>query len=485
MALSDIRDVPTSAASQASLDALEIALDESLCMRRDPLATLDGALAAEPGFVLGHCLRAELQLLTTERSLVAEAAHSVEMAEALTGAANTREKGHIAAIRAWLGGELEKALACWEDVLLDHPRDLQALFAAHMTDFFLGDAAQMRDRLARAMRAWDADVPGYGYVLGMHAFALEETGDYARAEESGRQAVEINPRDVYAIHAVAHVMEMQGRQEDGIAWMTSRQDDWAVDCGFSIHLWWHTAMYHLDLGQYDRVFEIYDNGICKDEDGISLEELDAAAMLWRLNLFGVDVTERWGKLADKRETSAEDTYYAFNDMHAMMAFAGAGRDMAAAKLLAATASYITDRGGTNAAMTREVGIPVCRALLAFSRENYHAAVDLLLPIRYKSDAFGGSYAQRDVIALTLIEAALRAGRFKLAHALLAERIAMKATSPMSWRLMARALDGVKDAAGASAARDRAEALLARVRPTVRVNTGLRDDPVFIPGGCML
>ena len=84
-----------------------------------------------------------------------------------------------------------------------------------MTDFLLSGAAQMRDRLARAMRDWDPDVPGYGYVLGTHAFALEETGDYARGEESGRKAVEINPRDVYAIHAVAHAMEMQGRQEDG------------------------------------------------------------------------------------------------------------------------------------------------------------------------------------------------------------------------------------------------------------------------------
>jgi len=380
---------------------------------------------------------------------------------------------------------MERAVAHWEGVLLDHPRDLPALFSAHMTDFFLGDAVQMRDRIARAMRAWNPDTPGYGYVLGMYAFSLEEAGDFTRGEEFGRQAVEINPCDVYAIHAVAHVLEMQGRQEDGIAWMTGRQADWAVDCGFSIHLWWHTAMYHLDLGQYDRVFEIYDNGICKDASGISLEELDAASMLWRLSLLGVDVTDRWGGLADKWEPSAEDTYYAFNDMHAMMTFAGAGRDMAAARLLAATAGYVTERGGTNAAMTREVGIPICRALLAFSREDYDAAVSLLLPIRYKSNLFGGSYAQRDVIALTLIEAALRAGRFKLAHALLAERIAMKATSPMTWKLMARALDGVGDKPGADAARTRALALLARAAPTVRINTGLRDDPVFIPGGCLL
>ena len=145
----------------------------------------------------------------------------------------------------------------------------------------------------------------------------------------------------------------------------------------------------------------------------------------------------------------------------------------------------TERGGTNAQMTKYVGIPICRALLAFSREDYDAVVDLLQPVRYKSNVFGGSYAQRDVIALTLIEAAIRAGRFSLAHALLAERTALKETSPMTWKLMARTLDGLGDRPGADSARGRAESLLAGIRPTVRDNTGLRDDPVFIPGGCLL
>ena len=485
MGLKDIRGVPTSTDSQASLDRLEEALELAIIMRGEPVAVLDKALEAEPGFVLGLCLRAEMQLLTTERARVPQVARDVEMAEALTGTANERERGHIAAIRAWLEGDMEKATECWEAVLLDYPRDLVALFCAHMTDFFLGEAPQMRDRISRALRGWDADTPGYGYVLGMYAFSLEEAGDFARGEDYGRKAVELNPKDVYAIHAVAHVMEMQGRQEDGINWMTERQADWAVDCGFAIHLWWHTAMYHLDLEQYDRVFEIYENGIRHSADGISLEELDAASMLWRLNLLGVDVSDRWGELADRWEPSAEDTYYAFNDMHAMMAFAGAGRDMAAAKLLAATASYVTERGGTNAQMTKDVGIPICRALLAFSREDYDAVVDLLQPVRYKSNVFGGSYAQRDVIALTLIEAAIRAGRFSLAHALLAERTALKETSPMTWKLMARTLDSLGDRPGADSARGRAESLHAGIRPTVRDNTGLRDDPVFIPGGCLL
>ena len=396
-----------------------------------------------------------------ENAPLGEAARDIELAETLTGSANQRERGHIAAARAWLTGDLEGAVEHWEEVLIDYPRDLLAFYSAHMTDFYLGDSGQLRDRAARALRAWDADTPGYGYALGMYSFGLEESGDYGRAEEVGRQAVEINDRDVYAIHSVAHVMEMQARQRDGIGWMTGLMNQWASANNFSIHLWWHLGLYHLDLGEIDRVLEIYDEGVRNTHSEISLEELDAAAMLWRLSLMGVDVSERWGELADKWEPHAEDTLYAFNDMHAMMTFAGDGRAMAAARLLGAAASYVTERGGTNAKMTRDVGLPVCRGFLAFARGDYDSATDLLSRIHGRRFGFGGSYAQRDVIALTLIEAAIRCKRYNLAHALLAERLALKPASVHAWRSMARVLDGMNDVTGANKARAEAERILAQ------------------------
>ena len=458
MGLPDARGVLTSSDNQSSLDALEKALEQSLAICGDSIATIDACLEADPGFVMGHCFRAQMQLLAMEKSKLPEVARHVEMAEALTGNANDREKGHIAAIRAWLTGDLEKAVLRWEDLLLENPLDALALFSAHMTDFYLGDSTQMRDRIARVLTSWDKDVPLYGYVLGMYAFGLEECADYGHAEDTGREAVEINPKDTYAIHAVAHVLEMQGRQSEGIDWMGTREKDW-VDSDFAIHLWWHKGLYHLDLGEIDKVLDIYDNGVRNAASGISLEELDAAAMLWRLNLLGVDVGSRWGELADKWEPSAEDTLYAFNDMHAMMTFAGDGRDMAAARLLGAAASYVTERGGTNAMMTKEVGIPVCRALLAFSRGDYKTTVELLQPVRYKSMVFGGSYAQRDVINLTLIEAAVRGKYYKLARALLAERIALKPHSHLNWKNMARVCDGLNDVCGAQNAWNKASELM--------------------------
>ncbi len=201
-----------------------------------------------------------------------------------------------------------------------YPRDSFALQVAHIGDFLLGHSTMLRDRVAQVLPAWDENVPGYGYVLGMHAFGLEETNLFGAAEETGRRALAIDPRDPWAIHAVAHVMEMQGRQEDGIAWLASRTRDWAEDNMFAVHNWWHLALFHLDLGQIERVLELYDTHIRGNRSDVVLDLIDASAMLWRLHLRGVDVGGRWAEIADTWERRGGDGYYAFNDVHALMAF---------------------------------------------------------------------------------------------------------------------------------------------------------------------
>jgi hypothetical protein len=88
-------------------------------------------------------------------------------------------------------------------------------------------------------------------------------------------------------------------------------------------------------------------------------------------------------------------------------------------------------------MTAEVGLPVCSAILAFGEGRYGDVVDLLHPIRKVVHRFGGSHAQRDVVARTLFEAAIRAGDTALAQALASERLAVKEASPYTWRQLAR------------------------------------------------
>ena len=253
-------------------------------------------------------------------------------------------------------------------------------------------------------------------------------------------------------------MEMQGRLAEGVSWMMERTDDWAPDNMFAFHNWWHTALYHLDLGQVDRVLAIYDDAVRPEPSEVVLEMIDASALLWRLHLTGADVGARWRELADTWAPLVEDGYYAFNDLHAMMAFVGDGREAAAQALLATLRRVAGD--GTNAMMTRDVGLPLCRAFHAFGRGDYATAVDLILPVRTIANRFGGSNAQRDVIAWTAVEAALRGGQARLARALMAERTTLRPTGPINWRNTARALDLFGDAGAATDAQAKAVALAA-------------------------
>ncbi|HXQ41336.1 MAG TPA: tetratricopeptide repeat protein [Candidatus Udaeobacter sp.] len=449
MTLQDRRGVPVSTPNRRALDRYEDAIELFHSYFNDPLAIIDEALAEDPDFVLGHCFRAGLMLSATDKAAEAALEHSVAAGEALWNRANERERGHILAGRAWAQGRFDRAVELYGAILADYPRDSLALQLAHLGDFYLGQSGQLRDRVARTLWAWDESVPGYGYVLGMHAFGLEEMGDYLRAEERGHQALALNRRDPWAIHAVAHVMEMQARLEDGIDWLTGRSQDWAHDNGFAFHNWWHLALYHFDLGDWDRVLAIYDRQIRPRPSEIALEMVDASALLWRLHLSGAPVGQRWQELADAWAGKAEDAYYAFNDAHAMMAFVGDGRDSAAAALLARLERRARE-AGTNALLVAEVGLPLCRALHAFGHADYRAAVEILLPLRPIAHRFGGSHAQRDVLSLTLLEAAIRAGLGGTARGLASERMELKPRSPLASRFAARARELAGDHVGAAA-----------------------------------
>jgi tetratricopeptide (TPR) repeat protein len=250
----------------------------------------------------------------------------------------------VAAVEAWLDGCFSDACAVWEDVLVEHPNDAIAMFAAHQADFFLGQASELCHRVARRLPDMDKGSALEGYYWGMYAFGLEEIGDYAKALDVGRRAVGRGRKDAWAIHAVAHVFEMTNRVDEGEQWLLSHASDW-VDSNLAVHIWWHLALYYCDQRRWDRVLELYDAGIRRAASNVAMELLDASALLWRLKLYDIDVGNRWQGLADAWETRIGEAWYAFNDMHAMMAFAGAGRFDLAQRLIAvlrATAAEQTD-----------------------------------------------------------------------------------------------------------------------------------------------
>jgi tetratricopeptide (TPR) repeat protein len=456
----DLRGNPVSTRDATSLAASEHATELFARFSSRALEVTDAALARDPGFVLGHCLKAGMIVTATERGLEPMLRDAVQAGEALAASANERERMHLAAARAWLDGDYDLSMHRYARLAAEYPRDLLALQVAHLGDFMLGRQTGLRDHVAQVLHAWDPSVPGYGYVLGMYAFGLEETGDYPRAEEAGRRAVELEPRDGWASHAVAHVMEMQGRLGEGIAWLGETSGAWEPDNAVSFHNWWHLALYHLDAGDAAKALALYDDRIRPGRNDVALEMVDASALLWRMYLQGHDVGHRFEELAEDWARRIDDAYYTFNDAHAMMALLGAGRRADADRLLATVARHASDRG-TNGRMIREVGLPLCRALSAFARGAYAQCAEEILAVRDHAMRFGGSNAQRDLLSLTALEAAQRGALVPLARALTSERTRLRPTNPAGWVLEARVHEQSGDAEGAAWARAQAARLRER------------------------
>lgn len=461
MTLTDCRGNDVTAANQEAVDALDAAVRAYLGLRLDPGDRLKEALTADPDMVLGHVLRGNFMMFFANRGLLSRADASLGAAREAADkvGATARERLHIDALDALLLGEAPRAVAIWENILIDHPLDVMALKFSEYWNFYAGDARAMRDTVSRRLYAWDDATPDVGFVHGMYAFGLEESGDYAAAEESGRKAVSLNAEDVWATHAVAHVLEMTGRPAEGIAWLEGLNGNWEMVNNFAYHAWWHLALFHWERGEFDAVLELYDTRVRPESTDDYLDITNGVALLWRLELEGVDVGDRWRELAEKSASRGEDHLLVFADVHYAMALAAAGEGAAASKFVQDAGSYAQAQRDTQSRVMQPLGVTLCEAALAHRGGAAGHCADLLWPVRGDVVRIGGSHAQRDLFSLMLIDAAIRSGQISMARALLSERLALKPNSLLTWRRLAAFLDEIGDP-DAAEARSKAESLAA-------------------------
>lgn len=425
MSFPDVRGNPTSSSVRAAHTAAEQALWRMMSFYGTPIDDLDHAVAADPGWLLPRVMKAGFVLSLTEAALQVDAQADLDAARALLPQATARERAHFEAVQQVAEGRWHAACRTWDELLIDHPGDALALQWAQLWDFYRGDAHGLRQRPARALPQWDEADPLYPHVLALYAFGLEESNLYPQAEEAGRRALAASAQVPWAVHAVAHVMEMQGRFDEGSAWLRQHQDSWAEGNGFAVHLWWHKSLFRLEAMDTAGVLRLVDAHLSGSALQVTLQRVDAAAMLWRLHLLGQDVSGHCAALVDAWGLAGEHAgHYAFNDVHAVLALLGAGQVARAEAWVARCAEramHAEDARRTNHQMAREVGLPLMRGLLAFARGDFDGAVQLIYPVRGIAQRFGGSHAQRDLIDLTLIEAAERGGEHDLADALRRER----------------------------------------------------------------
>ncbi|VDM83750.1 unnamed protein product, partial [Strongylus vulgaris] len=292
----------------------------------------------------------------------------------------------------------QKAAAnTWEQILKDYPTDLLAIKFAHDTYFYLGDAKIKRDSIQAVLPKHKGTEPCYSYLHGMLAFGLEECEQYEEAEKEALKALEANRYDCWATHARAHVLEMQGRFDEGITFLESTVEDWRQGWMLAAHNYWHNALYYVEKdGTYEAPLAIFDSEICPRavKSGAMLDMVDAVSILWRLELEGVNVGDRWQNLPNLKE-HLDDHVLFFNDIHMSIALQKNGHIDDETKLRETLFEFAKTASDdyTQAKVSRDVGLAIYDGISHYIQGDYGSCAKSIVPIRDRIYAIGGSKAQ--------------------------------------------------------------------------------------------
>jgi len=373
------------------------------------------ALSADPEHSLAHAIRGfyyygerHQRNGDTINECVAASAQSLDASDVVAG-------HYCNALTAASSGDAASMVYHLEQQLLNDPTDITALKLCQSELFWLGEMHWSASLSKSVEKYWSGDHRYYGDFLAIRAFDLEETGDYAEAEKCGRQAVEINPSDVWGTHAVTHVMYMQGRSEEGARWLDQLHagGHWQGLGQMVLHLWWHRALFHLLRGEHEAALTVYDEYLRNFEldmvaalPDLYLDLQNATSLLLRLEFLNTDVGSRWTALADICSQRVTDPTNAFSCPHYAAVLAADNRFDDAEALIANMSDVNVSRGSISGSYTN-AAIPAAIASVAHRKQNYRKVIDTLMPVRHRLVQMGGSHAQREVFLLMLADALQR------------------------------------------------------------------------------
>ena len=391
--------------SLAARSAFEEATRGLAAHRPSTGAALGRTLAADPDHVAGHALKGFANLILAREELAPVAREALAEARSAlrrTGGGTADERTLVEAL-ALAGADGFIAAADRLDAgFADRPTALLPFKIAHALRFMAGDAAGMLRASDRMLADWRPETAGAGFLIGCHAFALEEHGHYDAAEGIGRRAVALEPEDAWGLHAVSHVYEMRGEARGGIDWLESGRANWSRCNNFSFHMAWHLALLHLEEGDHDRVLDLYDTEVRPQPTDDFRDMANAVSLLWRLDRAGVDVGRRWEDLAEIARRRRTDASLVFASLHTLIALLALG-DAKAAGDVVASLRMLAEGSGNQSAVARDVGLPFAAFMTGKADPAEAARIAAALP------RLGGSNAQRDLFMLALADTAARTG----------------------------------------------------------------------------
>jgi tetratricopeptide (TPR) repeat protein len=408
----DVFGLPVTTATPAALERYGRGVVELLSWGRDALGHFRAAAEHDPALALAHAGQAVVLFLDEQFK---DARTAAEAARATAGAATGRERSHVEALALLVTGKTDAAEAAMREHLAAHPRDLVVFQRLYFVLFWRGAFPEML-ALTESLLPAHREAP---FVLGLHAFALEEDGRCDDARRLAESALERDPQDAWAVHALAHALYESGASEQGLAALPPAIHPCTHLGWFRSHLLWHLALMHLSVGHYARARTLSRRVFERAPSAVAGELHDSISLLWRRDLHDEPAGDAWRPFAAIAAGRLGRQGLPFHAVHLAMALAGAGDWDTAQRQL----GMLRERAGKDhSGLVAELVIPLIEGLHAFAARDHGRAIERILPLRSRIVALGGSRAQRDVFHDTLLEACFRAGRLELAERLLAERL---------------------------------------------------------------
>ncbi|MBT5684223.1 MAG: tetratricopeptide repeat protein [Gammaproteobacteria bacterium] len=376
-----------------SLQLFTEALENYLASSAQVMPCLERLFEQDPTMPMALLFRAYLLKLAADprfRAAIQQCFDSVSARPDL----NDREQRYLKALSLWQADQMAEAAAVFDDIVLNYPKDMLALRMAHYLHFYGNGGRQMIESLQVALQHHEANDRYYGFLKGMHSFALEESGRYPEAEAAGLEALDINRKDIWAAHAVTHVYQMQSRFEEAIPFIESLLPEWTSANNFVYHLHWHKALLHIGLGNLDQALNVYDETLVEPlADDFYLDVCNATSLLWRLEMSGVKVGDRWAPLHELSKNRVQDNELVFTSLHYLITPAILG-DAKTVKAGLDHFHHWSNAKTSQGTVAKIVGETMAKAVAKLASEQKHEGVTLMQSVQNQIYRIGGSHAQR-------------------------------------------------------------------------------------------
>ncbi|MFN6570848.1 tetratricopeptide repeat protein [Dendronalium sp. ChiSLP03b] len=404
--LKDTQGLVVTTDSAKAIAAINHFIERSLGYGKDAETVILQAITADPTCALAHAYAGAYYLTQESSKAWQQAQPYLQAAQQYLAKITNREQLYVQAILAWANKEIDVAIAFHEEITNQFPHDLISVQQGQYHYFYTGNQEKLLE-IAQKVLSSNSE---QHYLYGMVAFGLEQCHQLKAAEKMARIAIALNRYDPWAHHAIAHVMETQGRVDEGIAWMESFADTWE-NCNSMLytHNWWHIALYYLELGNYQKVLSLYDTHIWERANKQSpKDQVGAISLLLRLELRGVDVGNRWQGISPYLYSRIDEHALPFQDLHYVYALAKARLHEWVNEMLQSMQYHALSINPFLRRSWLEVAIPAARGMVAHAKGDFNTTVAELKPVLSRLHEVGGSHAQRVLFGQVYQDAVLLA-----------------------------------------------------------------------------